>query len=459
VIGRRINNFDVTRRLGEGGMGAVYEATHSLMPRRVAVKVLRREFATDAAVVQRFFNEARATNSIRHPSIVEIVDVGMLPDGVPYLIMELLEGESLAQRLARDGRLPLPLAIDFTLQVASALHTAHQAGIVHRDLKPDHLFLVKDDRHPGRAMVKVLDFGIAKLRTDRATGNVQTNAGTILGTPAYMSPEQCRGVAEVVDHRADIYGLGITLYELICGQPPFLGRGIGDTMMMHMGMEPDAPSRRREEVPPDLDRIVLKALEKKPEDRFSTMAELAHALEQCSVLKPGLAASTPARASATPAPAAVASVSPRVAPSRRTSLIALSGIAGVALLGHALLRSRGDNSMAAKEVNPTEQEAQSLRPPLPIAPPVAPAAGTAAPVVGAQGSGLLSLDSVPWSNVFLGNRLLGSTPLNRVALPAGMQELRLENPELSASMQYLVQIEAGKAVSRFVDWQPQRASP
>jgi serine/threonine-protein kinase len=537
VIGKRVNNFEITRLLGEGGMGAVYEATHSIISQRVAVKVLRREFALNSALVQRFFNEARATHAIRHPNIVEIVDVGMLPEGVPYLIMELLEGESLGHRVGRLGRLELKTALDFSVQVADALQRAHSAGIIHRDIKPDHLFLVDDELEPGREAVKVLDFGIAKLRADLSAGKVTTNAGTILGTPAYMAPEQCRGVAEAVDHRADIYGLGITLYELLCGVPPFVGRGIGDVMMLHMGVEPEPPSRRRPELPPEVDRVVLKALAKPPERRFQSMAEFASALRGC------LGGEQPTRAvtsstpplvrgrmsgSSTPSNLSVQATSlvQKAGGSRGTALLVIGGLVLVALVGQVVLRSNGSRPMSAREGDAVEQNRLGLRnegargapaATAPAAPPAVAAPAVAAPVAAApsvvagvvtaaappeapsaparppsvssarstrsaraaaapnsipapsashaqgtqwvgapQGSGLLSLDSVPWANVYVGERMLGTTPLDRVPLPEGRHELRLDNPELEAWTPYVVQIESGRLVSRFVDWDAKR---
>src|SRR5262245_59825610 len=168
VLGQRLHNFSIMRLLGEGGMSSVYEAEHALIRRKVAVKVLRSELSVDGAQVQRFFNEARATSAIRHPNIVEVIDVGRLPDGVPYLVMELLEGESLGDRLERIGPFEIPLAIDYARQAASALEAAHALKVVHRDLKPDNLFLVPDQRLADRELVKVLDFGIAKLRGELA---------------------------------------------------------------------------------------------------------------------------------------------------------------------------------------------------------------------------------------------------------------------------------------------------
>ncbi|HKP63102.1 MAG TPA: serine/threonine-protein kinase, partial [Polyangiales bacterium] len=268
------------RLLGEGGMSSVYEAEHALIRRKVAVKVLRSELSVDGVQVQRFFNEARATSAIRHPNIVEVIDVGRLPDGVPYLVMELLEGESLGDRLERIGPLDIPLAIDYARQAASALEAAHALKVVHRDLKPDNLFLVPDQRLADRELVKVLDFGIAKLRGELAAPPFDTLVGAVLGTPPYMSPEQCRGLPEEIDERTDVYALGIILYEMVCGQPPFMADGAGELMMLHMTADPEPPSHARPELPPALEDVILRALEKRREDRFPSMAEFGAALAE-----------------------------------------------------------------------------------------------------------------------------------------------------------------------------------
>ena len=200
-------------------MGAVYLAEHPFMGRKAAVKVLRREFAEDAGLVERFMNEARAANAIRHPNIIDIIDVGRLPSGIPYLMMEYLDGQSLAARIAVERQMRIGGALNVGVQTASALRAAHAKGIVHRDLKPDNLFLISDD-DGNQTRVKVLDFGIAKLRGDLSGSGAKTQAGAIMGTPPYMSPEQCRGVSDEIDHRTDIYSLGILLFEMLSGSPP-----------------------------------------------------------------------------------------------------------------------------------------------------------------------------------------------------------------------------------------------
>jgi serine/threonine protein kinase len=277
MIGENLGSYRVVRKIGEGGMGAVYLAEHTLLQRKAAVKVLLPAFSNDEEVVQRFFNEAKATNAIAHPAIVQVFDVGNLKDGRAYLIMEFLEGESLDARLKRLGRLSVSDALRITVHCASALAAAHQAGIVHRDLKPENIFLIPDPQVDGGERAKVLDFGIAKLTDDRQSGSVKTRTGSVMGTPTYMAPEQCRGAGEI-DHRADIYALGCVLFHLLCGRPPFVGQGLGDILVAQM-REP-APWARtfNPEVPAGVDEALQRALAKAPEARFTSMAEFAAAL-------------------------------------------------------------------------------------------------------------------------------------------------------------------------------------
>jgi eukaryotic-like serine/threonine-protein kinase len=243
----------------------------------VAVKVLHKNYIRDENLLTRFLNEARAANAIRHPNIIEILDSGTIADGTPFLVMELLEGESLGTRIRRVGALPMQSAVEFCYQTASALGAAHKKGIVHRDLKPDNLFVVPDPHDPERERIKVLDFGIAKLQQS-ANDSVKTRTGTLMGTPIYMSPEQCRGT-KTVDHRSDIYSLGIIFFEMLCGQPPFVSEGFGELVNMHLNVAPPAPSSQNANVSPTLDAIVLKMLSKNPDERFADMGELMTALK------------------------------------------------------------------------------------------------------------------------------------------------------------------------------------
>jgi serine/threonine-protein kinase len=278
VIGRKVNNYEIVSLLGEGGMGSVYVAEHPVLGRKVAIKVLRREFAEDRTLVARFMNEARAASAIRQPSIIEILDVGTLPDGIPYLVMELLEGESLAGRLHRDKRLSVEDAVAITVQAATALGAAHGKQIVHRDLKPDNIFLVPDPDAPRGQRVVILDFGIAKLRGELSTGTVETHTGSVMGTPPYMSPEQCRGLSDEIDHRTDVYALGIILHEMLAGAPPFVSAGFGDLLIMHITQPPAALRSIDPTIPAHVEAAVLRALEKPRISRFPSMAELKRAL-------------------------------------------------------------------------------------------------------------------------------------------------------------------------------------
>jgi serine/threonine-protein kinase len=279
LIGQTVGNYLVKQRLGEGGMGAVYLAEHPTIGKKVALKVLHAEFATNTEVVERFFNEAKAVNSIAHPNIVDIVDYGVIQTGprgsdqLVYFIMEYLSGQTLAQVIRAEAPLPPERALTIALQVADALAASHRAGIVHRDLKPDNIIL----GHRGREtdFVKLLDFGIAKLTNDGRTGS-RTRTGIVLGTPAYMSPEQCEGSAKV-DHRTDIYALGICLYEMLVGRVPFIGEGYGEILVQHLTQKPIEPSRYRM-MSPHVEQVVLKALEKRPELRYPTMDEMIRAM-------------------------------------------------------------------------------------------------------------------------------------------------------------------------------------
>ncbi len=278
MIGEQFGNYRSIALLGEGGMGSVYLAEHPGIGRRVAVKVLHKNYSRDEHLLARFLNEARAANAIRHPNIIEILDSGTLADGTPFLVMELLEGESLGSRLRNGGIMPIATGLDFAYQTASALGAAHAKGIVHRDLKPDNLFIINDPHDTTRERMKVLDFGIAKLQQASTADSVKTRTGTLMGTPIYMSPEQCRGTRSV-DHRSDIYSLGVIIYEMLAGETPFVSEGFGELVNMHLNVPPASARAKRPEIPLALDALVLKMLSKNPDDRYASMAEVQGALK------------------------------------------------------------------------------------------------------------------------------------------------------------------------------------
>jgi eukaryotic-like serine/threonine-protein kinase len=272
LIGKSIGNYRVDSLIGEGGMGAVYLGVHPQIGKRVAIKVLREELASDQVVVDRFFHEAKAVNDISHPNVVDIVDFGRVNvDGrdIIYLVMEFLDGESLQLRMRR-GLQPYQIA-HVLRQCCAALGASHDKGVVHRDLKPENIFVCR--RGEDDLFVKVLDFGIAKV--EKGLTN-KTRTGMVLGTPAYMSPEQCAGRGQI-DHRSDIYSIGIVMYEMLTGRVPFESEGFGEVVVQHLTQVPMPPSALRP-VTPALESIVMRALEKDPARRFQTMAELEHAL-------------------------------------------------------------------------------------------------------------------------------------------------------------------------------------
>src|SRR5581483_5836860 len=217
MVGENVGNYRVLQQIGEGGMGVVYLAEHTVIGKKAALKMLLPAYCKSEAIVTRFFNEARATAKLQHPGLIEIYDFGHHTDGSAYIVMEFLDGESLAALLKRKGPLDLQLVIELSRQIAGALQAAHAAGIVHRDLKPDNVFLIPSEELKCGLRAKVLDFGIAKLIDQGSPSQMKTRTGVLMGTPAYMSPEQCRGASRV-DHRADIYSLGCMMFEMASGK-------------------------------------------------------------------------------------------------------------------------------------------------------------------------------------------------------------------------------------------------
>jgi serine/threonine-protein kinase len=254
--------YRIERKLGEGAMGAVYGAVHPVIGKRVAIKVMGASLSGNLEATERFAREARAACAIEHPHIVDIYSFGMLPDGRPYFVMEWLEGESLAARL-RGGGLAFAEGLDVLEQICDALEAVHAEGVVHRDLKPDNVFLTRGPT--GAPLVKLLDFGVAKLMRDERAAVDKTRAGAILGTPLYISPEQARG--EAVDARTDIYALGVVGYEVVLGRPPFVAQSEVDLLAMHLTRAPPAPRSLWAEVPRPLDELLQRMVAKDAAER------------------------------------------------------------------------------------------------------------------------------------------------------------------------------------------------
>jgi len=257
-------------------MGVVWMATHGVLGRRAAIKILRPEYSTQNDTVTRFFNEACAAAAISDPGIIQVFDVGR-HNGAAFIVMELLDGETLDARVKREGVLPVIPALRLCRQVAIAIGAAHERGIIHRDLKPENIFVVRDPEVTGGERAKVLDFGVAKL-----AGNIgrhyKTVTSVVVGTPRYMSPEQCRG-AGPVDQRSDIYSLGCVLFTLMVGRPPFDTMATGVLIMQHMSDPPPRPSSLAPNVPAEVDELIVRCLAKEPDDRFTSGTELAHAID------------------------------------------------------------------------------------------------------------------------------------------------------------------------------------
>lgn len=468
LIGATIGNYRVMQKLGEGGMGSVYLAEHPLIGKKVALKVLHEEYSSNPEVVNRFFTEAKAVNDIGHPNIVDIVDFGHVqPEGgapFVYFIMEFLAGESLASLLAREAPLSPERALHIAIQVADALSASHAKGIVHRDLKPDNIFLLQRGRE--RDFVKVLDFGIAKL-TSGSSGSAKTRTGIVMGTPAYMSPEQCEGRGHI-DHRADIYALGIVLYEMITGRVPFVGEGYGEILVQHLTKQPPLPSTIRGAIPPHVEAVVMRALCKNRDNRYPSMDEFIAAMKDpqgfveanggldafYAELAPTNVRAQPTRAMTPPSSASAEAVSrpttlsgsgageladDAVPPRSRTTVIATSAIGALVVLGgigYAIWGGGGAgdrmSAAAADRASAAAPAAAPARPleavaPAPAAPTPAPAAadGKDAPV-SAKTVTITATSDPSGAQVFVGSETVprGTTPVD-LTFAAGPEEVEL----------------------------------
>ncbi|HNB24460.1 MAG TPA: protein kinase [Candidatus Melainabacteria bacterium] len=269
------DRYRIHSLIGRGGMGSVYKIEQVLLGKTLALKILNTSRLSDLSV-RRFHHEARAAFAIDHPNLITVHDFGLLEDKIPYLIMDYIEGESLAQRIKDNAMLDLKEALPLFLRICFGLGYAHEKGVVHRDIKPSNIMLVELRGELNDGFVKIVDFGLAKF-TQKEGDNIQslTRTGEVFGSPLYMSPEQCSGNS--VDERSDIYSLGCVFFETLTGTPPFIGQTALATMMLHLGQQ--APSLKEasmgKDFPPVIERIVAKMLSKKPEERYQTLAQVA----------------------------------------------------------------------------------------------------------------------------------------------------------------------------------------
>ncbi len=418
LVGSVIGNYRLVELVGRGGMGTVYRAQHEELRRFVAFKILRAKYSGNEEALQRFFIEAKATSAIDHPGIVKIFDFGRTSDGLAFIAMELLRGEPLSHRI-EGTPLSEQRALGIIRQLASALAAAHTIGIVHRDLKPDNIFLCIDTEMPDGERIKLLDFGIAKLALpdEAAPAPALTQTGTLIGTPSYMSPEQCRGVN--VDLRSDIYALGCILFELISGRLVFLGEGSGDLIVAHISEPPPLLMTVVPGTTPAVADLTARLLAKFPEQRPPHCTALIEAIDRVvagGVRSEPIAPTPPPKPAEIPsdsdiwlAPKRTGAETVRI-PERRLPIgkyIVVGTTLVFTLLGYAVCRNSRQAHAPAPPLRPTndatlqftDQDAAVAPRPPDTAPPVP------------TGLTLHVTTSPPNATIFVDNLRVGSSPL------------------------------------------------
>jgi serine/threonine-protein kinase len=410
--GTVVGEYVVDGKLGQGAFGTVYKASHPLIGKVVAIKVLARRYSVDPEMVSRFVAEARAVNQIRHRHIIDIFSFGKLPDGRQYYVMEYLDGEPMDALLERERKLPLPRLLPILRGIAKALDAAHAKQIAHRDLKPENVFLARDE---GGVFPKLLDFGIAKLMGAEPGMTAKTRSGIAVGTPYYMSPEQARG--KDLDHRTDVYSFGVLVYLALTGTYPFDGDDHISILMQHVTADPEAPSARAPELPAGVDEIVLQLLQKDPAARPENVRTAVAALERAAGLSPSLD-SGPIAVRSQPVAVSAAPTSFVEAPKRRPrAWVAIPVIAGLLVIGVGVLALVGGTHEQAKPIEPPPAPVVVHPAPPPPAPvPARPAAP--APVT-------FEISGVPAnSTVLVAGKVIGTAP-GPVQLPQGTEAIVL----------------------------------
>ena len=459
VEGEKVGEYVVSGKIGEGGFGSVFRAEHPLIGKQVAIKVLNRQYSADPAMVQRFVAEARAVNQIRHRNIIDIFGFGQLPDGRHYYVMEYLDGLPLDEFVQGRGRIGLAEAVAILRGVGRALDAAHGKGIAHRDLKPENVFLALDEQ--GGIHPKLLDFGIAKLLTahgDGAKPSFKTRTGAPIGTPYYMSPEQCRG--RDVDHRTDIYAFGCVTYRMLTGAYPFDGADYMEILIKQINEEPPPPSQLAPDLPATVDAVVSWMLRKDPTARPPNLLAAVRGLEEAAaaagVIIPAEARSSgsltgpsgrfaapsqtpgsaaPIETPRTPDAASTADtlaadstdgvVPVTAAPRARRGRSGLAAVLALAVLGgggvvaYTQLRGRGDGAGSESAPPPAATSA-----PAPAAAPAAARPPAAAPVPPAKFVVLEVIGAPEGTEVLGPTGPIGAAP-GRVQLPRGEEKVLL----------------------------------